>query len=85
MIVCPACGSATSVRESRDAPGYTRRRRICNVVTCGQRFTTFEVVVPDPVAVPDPIIVSRSALASVASVLEPAPQTQTIPEPVDDR
>lgn len=73
MIVCPACGSPTGVRETRDGPdsNYVRRRRICTRVECGHRVTTFEVVVPDPVAVPDPVIVSRKAIAALALALEP--------------
>lgn len=42
MIPCPACGTRTSVLDSRPSHvQFVRRRRECP--SCGRRFTTMEV------------------------------------------
>jgi hypothetical protein len=44
-VRCPACGCPTSVRETRDVtPQQTRRRRICDAIACGHKFSTVEIV-----------------------------------------
>ncbi len=41
MIPCPNCGHEHStVRESRNEPGYVRRYRVCK--NCGKSFPTEE-------------------------------------------
>lgn len=46
-MVCPRCGSATSVKDSRpNASGSSiRRRRSCDRVECGFRYSTFEIAI----------------------------------------
>lgn len=40
---CRLCGGDTQVIDSRDAPGWSiRRRRRC--VRCNERFTTYETI-----------------------------------------
>lgn len=41
---CPSCGAESRVSETRRSPAGTRRRRAC---TCGGKFTTLEIIVPD--------------------------------------
>jgi transcriptional repressor NrdR len=43
MSRCPDCGGKARVLETREAKIGTRRRRQC--LTCGQRFTTYELAV----------------------------------------
>lgn len=41
---CLKCGAETTVRDSRDSPGNTiKRRRLCEVSACAHRFTTYEI------------------------------------------
>lgn len=40
-MTCPVCGGDTMVFNSRPRPETVYRRREC--LTCGHRFTTFEV------------------------------------------
>jgi transcriptional repressor NrdR len=51
QVICPSCNSPSRVLESRPADGgsSTRRRRECSA--CGNRFTTYERRVPDPLFV----------------------------------
>lgn len=43
---CPKCGTDSSVVETRHVePGMNRRRRACDDLTCGYRFTTLELPV----------------------------------------
>lgn len=54
---CPACGSITTVLETRLAGVglVVRRRRAC---ACGQRFSTRECVIDEtPVAAVPPVVV----------------------------
>lgn len=44
MIHCPECNGDTRVLETRDAPAYVRRRRVCRNSRCGSKVTTVEVV-----------------------------------------
>lgn len=46
---CPKCGGCTSVRETRKTEYGIRRRRICDDLSCGAKFTTAEVIIPDNV------------------------------------
>lgn len=48
MIACPKCGADTTVLETRVAPEYARRRRLCKVASCGTKVTTLEAVVDNP-------------------------------------
>lgn len=41
MIKCPVCGAGSVVTDSRVTGQATRRRRKC--VSCGERWTTYEV------------------------------------------
>ena len=41
-MLCPYCGSDSSVTETRYAPDGVRRRRVCS--NCRRRFTTYEKV-----------------------------------------
>lgn len=43
---CPKCGGESSVRETRRTEYGLRRRRFCDSVACGTRFTTAEVIIP---------------------------------------
>jgi hypothetical protein len=45
MIVCPICGRATAVTETRATGAGSRRRRKCTDLTCAGRVTTVEIVV----------------------------------------
>jgi hypothetical protein len=40
-MICPTCGGATRVIDSRKAARQIRRRRECK--ECGKRFTTIEM------------------------------------------
>lgn len=42
---CPACGSDTTVRDTREQDHYVRRRRHCESLACGTRITTAEIIV----------------------------------------
>lgn len=46
MIHCPKCGTDTQVTETRVTGHGARRRRICKSVTCGEKITTLEAIVP---------------------------------------
>lgn len=45
-MICPTCAGPTGVTDSRAIEGGTswRRRRRCQAVGCGARFTTYEMV-----------------------------------------
>ena len=43
--VCDKCDTPTIVIDSRDEFGYIRRRRKCT--SCGQRYTTVEILKED--------------------------------------
>lgn len=43
MMKCPYCGgNETKVIDSREGEGVIRRRRECENIECGKRFTTYE-------------------------------------------
>ena len=76
MIVCPICGRATAVTETRSTGGGTRRRRKCVDATCTGRMTTVEVVVdrlhgPSASELTDghAVIVSRRTIARLQRVV----------------
>ncbi|MDR2073960.1 MAG: transcriptional regulator NrdR [Oscillospiraceae bacterium] len=46
---CPFCNSDSKVVESRSSDERTRRRRRC--VSCGKRFTTYEMIENTPLVV----------------------------------
>ncbi len=47
-MLCPRCGSDQHcVKDSRISEKFIRRRRACGA--CDNRFTTFEMAVPDAV------------------------------------
>lgn len=44
-IKCPLCNFATCIKDSREGPTNTvRRRRMCLASRCAFRFTTFEII-----------------------------------------
>jgi transcriptional regulator NrdR family protein len=47
MIVCPICGLATAVVETRATGSGARRRRKCTDLACTGRVTTVEIVVSE--------------------------------------
>lgn len=66
---CPSCGHfGMDVKDSRPADYGIRRRRLCP--SCGDRFTTFELIAPD-----EPVILTRRGrlvpvrIASIRAVL----------------
>ena len=44
-MICPKCGSATEVTDSRQCSDVNARRRRHACYNCGHRFTTFETIV----------------------------------------
>lgn len=72
MIVCPACGSPTSVRETRSGGNYFRRRRVCDKEDCGQRVSTIEVVVDDMPHGSDVAVIAKRDLEAVLAIIDGA-------------
>jgi hypothetical protein len=62
VIVCPSCGAPSTVIETRG----NRRRRICDVVVCGRKFSTLELPVPDGRSPIDPVLVPRDLVEQIA-------------------
>lgn len=74
--VCPICGAATHVTETRASGENIRRRRRCQRLTCSGRLTTIEIVVPTRESSIDYVLVSRDKLRAVAGHLADVLQEQ---------
>jgi hypothetical protein len=72
MIRCPTCGSETSVLETRDAPAYVRRRRLCDSEACRAKITTLEIVLTSPAHSPggNVVLVRRRDLDALRAIAD---------------
>ncbi len=68
---CPKCEADSRVSETRAISGNSRRRRHCNNVACGHRFTTIEAIVGSTIKHNDVVvmIMPRASVAGIRSIL----------------
>lgn len=60
---CPACGDISRVKDSRPSAAGIRRRRAC--VTCGLRFTTYEITTSSGERISEPSVYLPDAVAQI--------------------
>lgn len=62
-ILCPDCGSHTSVIDSRSSSDglAVRRRRKCLKKKCGERFTILEAITPEGSKLPSLLLEQQRA------------------------
>jgi transcriptional regulator NrdR family protein len=69
MILCPVCGTETTVIETRTSKQNARRRRACKRTSCGTTITTVEFVVPSGKRVAaDAMLVRRADLVRILEI-----------------
>lgn len=68
MIACPRCSSPTTVLETRG----DRRRRACDALVCGHRFSTMELVCADGRRDDETVVISKQKLKTIVRLANAA-------------
>jgi transcriptional regulator NrdR family protein len=69
VILCPACGSETSVKETRSHSNCIRRRRICDDTRCNHKVWTIEAVA-EGVPKDDVVVIDKQDLRAAIHDLQ---------------